>query len=290
MIHRPTPPTRIMSVRTGLKRSFLLALSTAAITTAAILLSASAHAQEAGDKKGDTGGDWNVTVGGGAIYTPDYEGSDDFDVLPFPFIAIGYKDIAYIRGPELGLNLIRLSPAENLKILLGPIARYRRDRPQKRNPDLAGLGNIDAAIEVGGNARIELGQAWFQGSLAKDVAGGHDGLVGVAGIGYDFDLSDRLTASVSGHASWVDDKYMRTYFSVTPQQSLRSGLPVYSSGKGLKDAGAGLGLRYRLDGHWMIATTGSYTRLMNDAEHAPLVRLRGSANQWQGGAFIAYRF
>ncbi len=40
----------------------------------------------------------------------------------------------------------------------------------------------------------------------------------------------------------------------------------------------------------MIAATGGYTRLLNDAKDAPLVRLRGSSDQWQGGVFVAYRF
>ena len=269
-----------------LKQSLAIAVCGAAITAAFLLAPVDVHAQEPPAE----GGDWNVVLGAGAIYAPDYEGSKDYEVLPFPYLSVGYKDIAYLRGPEIGVNIIRIKPAEDMKISLGPIARYRRDRSEKRNRALVGLGKVDAAIEVGGAARFDVGPAWLELSVAKDVAGGHDGVVGTATGGADFDLSDDLSLSLSATTSWADDKYMRSYFGVTPTQAARSGLPVYSAGKGIKDAGANIGLHYRLTDHWMIAATGGYKRLLNDAKDAPLVQLRGSPDQWQGGVFVAYRF
>lgn len=268
-----------------LKQSLAIAAGAAAITAAFLLAPTDAHAQESAD-----GGDWNVVLGAGAIYAPDFEGSKDNEVLPFPYISVGYKDIAYLRGPEIGVNIIRIKPSENTKISVGPIARYRRDRTEKRNDALIGLGKVDASIEIGGAARFDVGPAWLEMSLAKDVAGGHDGLVGTATGGADFDLSDDLSLSLSATTTWADDKYMQTYFGVTPAQAARSRLPVYTAGQGIKDVGANIGLNYRLTDHWMIAATGGYTRLLGDAKDAPLVRFRGSPDQWQGGVFVAYRF
>lgn len=269
-----------------LKQSLAIAAVGAAIAAAFLFLPANAHAQET-PAEGD---DWTVVVGAGAIYAPDYEGSKDYEVLPFPYVSVGYKDIAYLRGPEIGVNVIRIKPAEDMKISFGPIARYRRDRTEKRNRALIGLGKVDTSIEVGGSARLDIGRAWVELSVAKDVAGGHGGVVGIATGGVDVDLSDDLSLSLSGTTSWADNKYMRSYFGVTPAQAPRSGLPVFSAGKGIKDAGANIGLHYRLTDHWMIAATGGYSRLLNDAKDAPLVELRGSPDQWQGGVFVAYRF
>lgn len=268
-----------------LKQSLGIAAGAAAITAAFLLAPAELHAQEP-----PVDDDWTIMLGAGAIYAPDYEGSKDNEVMPFPYLSVGYKDIAYLRGPEVGMNIIRIKPAGDVKISLGPVARYRRDRSEKRNRALAGLGKVDMAIEVGGAARLDVGPAWVELSVTKDVAGGHDGVVGTATGGADFDLSDDLSLSLSGTTSWVDNDYMRTYFGVTQTQAARSGLPVYAAGKGIKDAGANIGLTYRLTDHWMIAATGGYTRLLNDAKDAPLVRLRGSPDQWQGGLFVAYRF
>lgn len=234
--------------------------------------------------------DWQAMLGAGAIYAPDYEGSDEYEVMPFPFVAVSYRDLLYVRGPEIGLNLVRLKPTDDLKINLGPIARYRRDRSEDRNDDLRGLGDVDMAIELGGALAVEHRNAWVRVEVAQDVAGGHEGLVAEGQAGIRFDLAERLGASVSAQASWADTDYMATYFNVSPAQSAASGLRVYQAGSGLKDAGASLGLNYRLGGNWMISAIGGYTRLLGDAGDAPLVRERGSLDQWQGGLFIAYRF
>lgn len=253
----------------------------------AALPASGAHAQERAEEEG---GDWHVMVGAGAIYAPDYEGSDDHDVLPFPFISVAYRDLAYVRGPEIGVNLLRLKASEDLQIKAGPLARYRRDRPEDRNSDLRGLGDVDLAIELGGALAVEYRKAFVRFSLAKDVAGGHDGLVGEGEAGIRFDLADRLSASASAHASWANGDYMRTYFGVTPAQSATSGLPVFEAGSGIKDVGAGLSLSYQLGSRWMLTAVGGYSRLLGDAADAPLVTQRGTPDQWQGGLFLAYRF
>lgn len=274
------------ATRPTLRQSLGIAVVGAAAT--AVFLFAAPQAQaRTGD---ESSGDWNVMVGGGAIYAPDFEGSKDYEILPFPFISLDYKDIVYIRGPEVGVNLLRVRPTDDVKLSVGPFARYRRDRPEKRNDALTGLGKVGTAIEVGGLARVGVGPAWVEVSMAKDVADGHKGLVGVASGGADFDLSDKLGLSASVSTTWADDDYMQRYFGVTPVQATRSGLPAFTAEKGIKDVGANLSLRYRLSDRWMVSATGGYTRLMNDAKDAPLVRLRGSADQWQGGLFLAYRF
>lgn len=256
------------------------------IVPAICLVASQARAQSGEEEAGD----WQVMLGAGAIYSPDFEGSDEYEVQPFPFISVEYRDLAYIRGPEIGVNLIRLKATEDFSIKAGPLARYRRDRKVKRNADLSGLGDVGTAVELGGALAFEYRQAWVRLSLAKDVAGGHDGLVGEGEAGIRFNLSDTLIASASAKASWADKDYMGTYFGVTAAQAARSGLPVYRAESGLKDVGAGLSLSYMLGRNWMVTAVGGYSRLMGDAADAPLVTRYGSPDQWQGGLFIAYRF
>lgn len=267
--------------RVSLRGTLLLLL-----LPAACLIATQARAQPPEEK----GGDWQVMLGAGAVYAPDFEGSDECEVQPLPFLSVAYRDIAYVRGQEIGVNLIRLQVSNDFSIKAGPLARYRRDRPEKRNSDLRGLGDVDLAVELGGAVAFEHKQAWVRVSLAKDVAGGHEGLVGEGEAGIRFNLSGTLTASATATASWADKDYMGTYFSVTAAQAARSGLPVYRAGSGLKDVGAGLNLSYMLGEHWMVSAMGGYSRLLGDAADAPLVVRRGSADQWQGGLFLAYRF
>lgn len=256
------------------------------IVPAICLITSQARAQSHEEE----GKDWQVMLGAGAIYSPDFEGSDEYEVQPFPFISVEYRDIAYIRGPEVGVNLIRLKASDDFSIKAGPLARYRRDRKVKRNADLSGLGDVGTAVELGGALALEYRQAWVRLSLAKDVAGGHDGLVGEGEAGIRFNLSDTLIASASAKASWADKDYMGTYFGVTAVQAARSGLPVYRAESGLKDVGAGLSLSYMLGRNWMVTAVGGYSRLMGDAADAPLVVRYGTPDQWHGGLFLAYRF
>lgn len=269
-----------------LKQSAAIALVGAAMAIAAMFGAPGAQAREPATDRDD----WTVMAGAGALYAPDYEGSKDYEVLPFPFISVDYNDLVYLRGPEIGANLLHVSPSDHVKISIGPFARYRRDRPEKRNAALAGLEKVGTAIELGGRIRTDVGPAWIELSAGKDVADGHDGVVGAAASGVDFGLSPSLTLSLSASASWANAKYMQSYFGVTEAQAAASGLPVYATGKGIKDVGASVGVRYWLGDRWMISATGGYTRLLNDAKDAPLVRLRGSPGQWQGGIFLAYRF
>ncbi|MCW4460437.1 MipA/OmpV family protein [Sphingomonas sp. BT-65] len=280
------PLFRVSLTLAGSLPAWRHALLILAIPLAALPMSRT-HAQEREEEGGD---DWQVMIGAGAMYVHDYEGSNDHEVRPFPFISVAYRDLAYVRGPEIGINILRLKPSDDLQIKAGPIARYRRDRPEDRNSDLRGLGDVDLAIELGGALAVEYRQAFFRASLVKDVAGGHDGLVGEGEAGIRFDLADRLSASASASASWADGDYMSTYFSVTPAQSVASGLPVFDAGSGIKDVGAGLSLNYQLGSRWMLTAVGGYSRLLGDAADAPLVTERGSPDQWQGGLFLAYRF
>lgn len=253
-----------------------------AFTTLAALAAEPAKAQERSD--------WNIVLGGGGIYQPDFEGSDSHGLEPFPYVSIDYKDIAYVQGDELGVRLINFDLADGASLKMGPMARYRRDRPQKRNEDLQGLGDVDTAIEVGGAIDAEIGPLLLGMSLGKDVAGGHGGVVGTGTVGIRFQMSSRLAGQAIAEANWASDRYMESYFTVSPEQSRNSGLPVFDAKGGIKDAGASFGLHYLLGRHWVLAGIGGYARLMNDASAAPLVKLRGSADQYYGGLFLARRF
>jgi outer membrane scaffolding protein for murein synthesis (MipA/OmpV family) len=77
---------------------------------------------------------WSVVAGGGGAYAPDYEGSDDYEFEPFPFVSIVYDDFIFINGPSLGVNLVDIG---GLKA--GPIARYSFGRDEDDNHALDGL-------------------------------------------------------------------------------------------------------------------------------------------------------
>jgi len=234
--------------------------------------------------------DLELIVGPGAIYAPDYEGSADHEFQPFPFIVLNYRDILFVNGSDIGVNLIRAEAIPGVTMSLGPIARYRRDRPENRNEKLRGLGDVGVSIETGGFLRLESGGLWLQVAGATEVLEGHGGVVADVQVGAETRLSNRLSANLAVAAAWTDDKYVGSYFGVTPEQSVLSGLPAYTPGSGFKDVGTTLGLSYALSEHWIASAFGGYTRLLGDAADSPLVRLRGKRDQLSGGLFVGYRF
>ena len=89
----------------------------------------------------------------------------------------------------------------------------------------------------------------------------------------------------------VSDNYNDSYFSVTPGQSIASGLPVYNADGGVHSFGAGATVILPLsrDNKMSAVLIAGYDRLTGDAGDAPLVRLRGARDQAAVGLFFSYR-
>jgi outer membrane protein len=234
------------------------------------------------DAKGST---WSVVVGAGGAYAPDYEGSDDYEFQPFPFVSIVYDDFVFINGTSVGINLLDF---DGLKA--GPIARYGFGRDEDDNNALDGLDDVDDSIEVGGFVNYEIG-IWSAGlTVMQDVGGGHEGLVAEATTGVSVPLTDNLTSSLEGSATWASGDYMETYFGISPKQSARSGLEEFDADAGFKDVAVTLGLNYMFTESIALSGRAQYKRLLEDAAESPIVDDKGSADQFFGGLFLTYRF
>jgi outer membrane scaffolding protein for murein synthesis (MipA/OmpV family) len=228
---------------------------------------------------------WSVVIGAGGGYGPDYEGADDYEFQPIPFLSIVYDDFAFVNGTSAGLNLITF---DGLKA--GPIARYSFGRDEDDNRALDGLGDVDDSIEIAGFVNYEVG-IWSAGlTVVQDVGGGHEGLLAEASAGISVPFTDTLKSSLEGSASWASEDYMETYFGISPQQSARSGLEAFDADAGFKDVAVTLGLDYMVTESIGLSGRAQYKRLLNDAADSPLVQDKGSADQFFGGLFVTYSF
>ncbi|RME66165.1 MAG: MipA/OmpV family protein [Alphaproteobacteria bacterium] len=91
-------------------------------------------------------------------------------------------------------------------------------------------------------------------------------------------------------ATWASGNYMRRYFGVSESQAQASGLPAFRAKAGVRDVSARIVGRYRLHAHWTLLGVMRYGRLVGDAHDSPLVRQRGSANQFLSGVGLTYAF
>ncbi len=80
--------------------------------------------------------DWTFTLGAGAAYSPDYEGSNDYDIKPLPLVEVSWRDVVKIgslSGP----------PSVSFKFL-----EVQGPKPKDRLKFTASLGYLGGVIKM----------------------------------------------------------------------------------------------------------------------------------------------
>ena len=247
-------------------------------------------------------GDW-LSVGVGAGIGPSYKGSDDYVIFPAPIVQGELGGIGISPRPA-GLALDFLPDSDDgPNFALGPTVRLRNDRHDQIEDEVVKLaGKLDRAVEVGVATGISFPKVLnpydslsLNVDARWDVAGAHDGMVVEPRVTYFTPLSRGIAASLSVGAEFVDDSFADYYFSVSPAQSLASGLPQYQAGGGLSSIGTNMFVAFDLDGDvtnggLALVLVGGYSRLFGDAKDTPYTSIRGSADQFFGALGIGYTF
>lgn len=233
----------------------------------------------------------HVRLGLGPVISPDYEGSDDYNIKPLPLVSFRYKDLIEIDNNHLRVNVFGLDPTVRKKhFKAGPQLKIDFGRNENDNPDLAGLGNIGTSVELGLFGSYSAGPTRTRIRFLHDVAGGHSGTRVIGDVRLVMLKTD--TTAVSGFisATWADNNYMDKFFSINTAQFLDSGMAAFNAGSGIKDAGIGVTANYKLSRRWAVLVHADYKRLLGDAADSPIVARRGSPNQAATGVFAIYSF
>lgn len=286
---------------------------TAAVLTAATFAATPALAQDAISSappaattpNTDAGGDFAV-VGVGAAMLPDYEGSDDYSFSPVPAATGRISGFNFLlAGNRLSVDLIPDGVGPTWDIQAGPIAVLGLNRTRTKSIDdlqVRALGKVDTAIELGGYVGIgktgvitsEFDRLSVSVSYRKDVASGHKSTILAPTVNYTTPLSAKALAGLFVSAERVGNGYADSYFSITPTQSIASGLPVYNARGGWKNwtlgALAGHSLTGDLRSGLQLFGTVVYRKLINDFADSPIVSRNGSSDQWLGAIGVAYSF
>jgi len=174
-------------------------------------------------------------------------------------------------------------------VSLGPILHYRMERDDVDNDNVDALKNVDAALEGGLFARIsyrdvQLGLQWL-----CDLSDGHDGHLTTPSLGYRWQVDEKLTILPTVSATYASKEYMQSYFGVDAQnRGANTAYPDFRAGSGWKDAGVNVTANYQLNDNWGVTALASYSRLLDDAKHSPLVDGDGRADQVFGGLMLTY--
>jgi outer membrane protein len=242
-----------------------------------------------------------VTVGAGVALIPDYEGSDDYRMIPAGAIRGKINGISFsTRGTYLYVDVVPQSGKFGFDA--GPIAGFRFDDRRHTDDSVVKLMvKRKTAIEVGGFVGVSLrGLTNPYDSLSlhldvlHDVGNAHKSTIFSPSLDFSTPLSRKTYASVSTGMEFVSDKYANYYFGVSPADRLATGnqLPLYDPHGGLKNWKVSLLVDQSLTGDLLHGISlfglGQYSRLMNDFKGSPIVSERGNANQWLGAIGLAY--
>lgn len=234
-------------------------------------------------------------IGIGVGKTPDYHGSGDDFLGLAPGARVTLEDNKFVEwyGPYAAL---KINNHENLEF--GPALIFKLGRESVDNPRVGLLDEIGHGAELG----VFLGYSYINtdyllpfryriGVLAStEIVGGSEGS--------NFNLYNSLWVPVSsktfigfgGGLTWADDRYMNRYFSVSSEESQRSGISEFSAYGGLRQGYGWAGLVHRVGDNWAIGA-GAYAQyLKNDAKNSSIVQEQGDKNQLTYGVGVGYFF
>ena len=243
-----------------------------------------------------------VTVGVGGAITPDYEGSDDYRVIPAAAIRGQVSGISFsTRGTYLYVDVVP-DTGDKVDFNAGPIAGIRLTTYRHIHDDVVELlPKRKRAFEVGGFAGVSLhgltnpyDTLGFRVDVTHDIGNAHKSTIFSPNVEFSTPLSRTTYASLSAGMEFVSNKFADYYYTITPADRLATGnvLPVFDADGGMKNWKLGLLLNQSVSGDLLhgfsVFGLGQYSRLVGDFKRSPIVSQRGSAGQWLGALGVAY--
>lgn len=226
---------------------------------------------------------WNITLGAGIAAAPAYPGAKGYHAQPIPLVSITYRNLFFFGPFGLGVNAINWSGFR-----AGPLLGFQGGRYQSDDPHLNGLEDIQLSATAGIFASYRMGPFELAGTIRQSIIHTRYGFVGKVQLDYRRPITaDKLEFEVGPEIDFGNGQYERTWFGVSPGQSARSGLPTFTPGAGVTDAGIHLNCTYHYSEHILVRTFADVRRLLGDAANSPIVQ---SKTQGLIGIATAYHF
>jgi outer membrane protein len=247
-----------------------------------------------------------ITVAVAGAYLPDYEGSNDYRLVPGPAAIGSFHDFSFtVLGNRASVDLIPNASGPSWDVQAGPMGVVNFNRSNNKSVDdvrIRALGERDTAVELGGY--VGLGKTGvltspydkLSASLSYryDVSGVHKSGILSPSVNYFTPLSLKAGVGLFASAERAERGFARTYFDVDAAGAAASGLPQFRTRGGWKHYTVGLAGTYSLTGNllhgWKAIGGVTYKRMLNDFGDSPVVSVAGSRNQWLAALGIGYTF
>ena len=235
--------------------------------------------------------EWTLGLGGGVA--PDYEGSENYELVPLWNVKASnlYDPNTYVQvlGPKLNSNFL---PDENFRV--GLSGQYVAKRNDVENNKVDRLKSTDDGLMLGAllgyDFRLPNDRIWgFEFDPRWDVSDEIGGLFTLR-MHYLTPLEKTMRFRGSIETTYASEDYMDEYFSINAADSARSGLNTYDADAGFKDVTVNASLTYQIAEHWSTTGLVRYTRLVGDAADSPVTDDVGDPNQVFAGVLINFHF
>jgi outer membrane protein len=117
----------------------------------------------------------------------------------------------------------------------------------------------------------------------------HNGIVADVSADAFYDVTDTVRISAGPRVSFASSDYFDAYYGVNADEAAASGLSEYDPSGGIKSAGIGGAIDWKVTDRMTANVFGEYVRLLGSAEDSSLVRERGSKDQFMVGVSATYR-
>ena len=212
----------------------------------------------------DTEPRWRVGLGAGLAAQPNFQGSDKYRLHPTLFVFAGYGPF-FIGFGGAGVNFYR---APGLRI--GAIVSLGQGRDESTDARLTGLGNVDRTVLAGLFAVHATRSYLARVATYTDVGGEHHGTLARFDVFGRFRTGEHLGFFAGPGLTWGNSQYNQTFSGVTDEQSLRAGLPAFSTGSGINNVRLTAGTNYRVAPNWRLFGGLTASRLAGDAAASPI--------------------
>jgi outer membrane scaffolding protein for murein synthesis (MipA/OmpV family) len=231
--------------------------------------------------EGQSASNLKVSVGAGIMTAPEFEGAKKNELKALPVVELSYDRVFFSLSKGLGVRII-----DNEAWTISPSLRYWAGRDEDASDRLRGLGDVDAALALGGMI------SYHPGDLSLFLNGYHglgseEGFTVELGAALSRQLMEKLNFTAELSTLFADEDYNQKFFGVTRQQAARSGYDFYQADAGFKHVALGGTLSYNLTQSINLGLFGEYKRLTGPAADSPIVE-RGSKNQVSSGLMIGF--
>ena len=214
--------------------------------------------------------EYSLSIGPGVTGFQQFPGAARLKVVPVPGVDLYFLNGVFASTDNgVGWNFSR---REDVQFGLRLLPIFGRSGKTSHR-----LGLSDIGTRVGKDAFLTFAPWRFlilQSDLLAGSAAGGDGMQAEVGATAGAPVGERVLLGATVGATWSNGPYVRSYFGVTPRESARGGLPLYSPAGGWTDLSLRLSGELQIDERWRLSGEVVGARLVGGAGNSPIVQSR----------------